>query len=149
MFIICGDSNVEPRLLDESGVFNAAQGVIIHAGQPTYSSAGVHTELDYFVVHRNLVQAVVCCEVMDSIPGIKKHSPVVLRIRGDARSVLVDKLSTPKPYPKLCVSACHNRFCPTQAVLDSTDPQASSERHYSEWAANAEADLDSFFVIIG
>ena len=58
-FILAGDWQVAPEVLEESGWPALMRARIVHTNSKTYSSGGHASHLDYFLVEESLLTAVV------------------------------------------------------------------------------------------
>ena len=100
-WIVAGDWNIIPSLLEKSGWLSLVKGRIHAAG-----SATCHlNEYDYFVLDARLSRAVVCVRPI-SEAGISPHIPVRLYLRGNARRLMVRVIISPTKIPAFLPAGC-------------------------------------------
>ena len=97
-YILGGDWQMSPETLQASGWLQAIKGVVLSCNDFTYESGGAQTELDYFVVHRDLLQFHPYVFKIET-QLIPKHSPIVLQFDLDKPMPLISKLVRPTRLP--------------------------------------------------
>ena len=94
-FIISGDFQVHPQILERSGLAAEFRGVVVRPGQITYASGAAESEIDYFIISECLKPMVVSC-YSKRHPSVSKHFVVLLELDGTNRSRRVQSIRKPK-----------------------------------------------------
>ena len=90
-WVIGGDWNISPQLLESCGWLDVIHGKIVATPLPTCNGS----TYDFFVVSRSIAHAVVGVSRIDDA-GFKPHFPSRLYIAGDARRKAVRRLVRPR-----------------------------------------------------
>ena len=101
-YILAGDWNMDPNIIERSGILQRINGIIIATSTPTTTSG---TRLDYFIIHKDLASLVMNVEVM-MVTGVLTHYPVRLRLRPAAQASPTRGLVAPRPFPRGTVRGC-------------------------------------------
>jgi hypothetical protein len=135
-----------PSVLAGTGFAARTRACIVRPGLATYMSGPTESELDYFVLSERLQAAVESIRVLDGAP-IAKHSPVVLRLTGKARSDTVTMLARPPRWPRGYPAACSPEPRPAEAwdSIEGERPQQRVDRLYGDWAMEADAQIASLY----
>ena len=143
-WIMAGDWNVEPRMIQEANWLKVAKGTVVTA---CLSNCHDHT-YDFFVVGQCLSQAVVGVQRLDDA-GLNPHAPCRLLLKGDARRHAVRKLHRAPRVPATLPHGPAPRPPSYQRVLDRCATNGGIapalvewyRRARSEWAALADAKI--------
>jgi len=144
-FIVGGDWQVHPQVLERSGWPAAISASVVCSGQNTYKAGQAETEMDYFLVSNVLRSsgAVVSCQALEC-DFVHKHSPVQLTISGRCRKDTCLTIRKPRPIPVVRAIGCPRPPIAWDhaAVLagDITDV-GSLSRAYGSFAMLAEQEV--------
>ena len=114
-WVIGGDWNMSPQLLESTQFLSMVHGVIVAPDSPTCNGS----IYDYFVISEGLLPAVAGIARIDDA-GLSPHWPTRLYLRSDARRHLVRQLVRPRKVPGLLPCG------PTTPVPDYSDATPSS-----------------------
>ena len=135
-WIIGGDWNMAPQVLERTQFVNMVRGVVVAPSAPT-CNASVY---DYFVVSEGLLPAVAGVARIEDA-GLNPHWPVRLYLRGDARKHLVRQLIRPAKIPGVLPHG--PSLCPP-SYENATPSHVSHEvidKCTSAWYENARKEL--------
>ena len=96
-WVVMGDWNLSPEVLQASGWVEEVCGKVLCPSMPTCKNSTI----DYFVVDRRLVHAVVYVKRLEGF-GITPHYPVRLAIR----ALMVRRMVAPRKIPAVLPSGC-------------------------------------------
>ena len=88
--VLCGDWNLSPEVIAESGFLQMVGGTLFAPAHDTCNDS----KYDYFVVSKSFAFAVVGTQRVDGVT-MNPHRPVRLLLRGDARRFAVRKILRP------------------------------------------------------
>ena len=99
-FLIGGDFQMTPAELEAEGVLNVLRGVevICSTGAGTCHSKGSWSNIDFFLISRELVPRVVGCEVVLDA-SFRPHRPLAVRLRRGGALPLERVLAAPRAFP--------------------------------------------------
>ena len=125
-FIIGGDFNVPPEALEASGWPHSIHGRIQATTGTCRSCKGNWSTIDYFIVSRDLVQAVVALHILGSEPPMP-HVPVRLKLARSPRSFKERVLKKMKQFPLEHPTGC-NPKPPQWGTTNATEGLIGGER---------------------
>ena len=100
-FLIGGDFQQSPAELAAEGVFDVLRGVEVITAQGeegTCNTRGVWSNIDFFLISRELVPKVISCQVeLDA--AIRPHRPVSVKLRRGGALPLERIMVAPLPFP--------------------------------------------------
>ena len=138
-WVIGGDFNMSPAEFSEAAGewLDRVGGQLFAPDAPTCTTGVEGRTIDYFVVDRR-VSGAVHSIVIDEESAASPHSPVILRLRGDATRDLARQLRKPKAFPgRRPIGCCRNPALPDPAILDLVGGGGGS--------VQAAVDLDHAF----
>ena len=100
-WIIMGDWNMAPEVLQASGWVDEICGKAVCPGVPTCKKSII----DYFVVDRRLMHAVLYVKRMEGF-GSRPHYPVRMALRALPRSLRVRRMIAPQKIPAVLPQGC-------------------------------------------
>ena len=137
-WLIGGDFNVTPEVMEKSGWLGMIGGVIVAPVDPTCNKS----VYDYFIVSKSLYdsQAIVGIVRMTD-GGFHPHHPVRLILRGDSKRKMVRELVRPT---KISGTLPHGPLQKERTVeQDTLCPAASCSERLGRWYMSARATLRS------
>ena len=152
-FILGGDWNVAPEVLQRTGFATRLRAVIASPAQATYVAGGAESVLDYFVISENLQPAIRDVRVVEGT-GVRKHRPVELVLSGKARSDDVLMLAKPPSRPAAPPVTCRPNPEDEQRLPEWRRPGAECPRaelqeaideRYALWAAAADGQIGALY----
>ena len=142
-FIVAGDFNLSPPVLESSGVLSLVGGRVVAPEFGTVTPS--HDILDYYVVSPHFVQA--RAFTLLGMPT-KPHRPVKLILENCRAKPLVQIMKAPKCFPIEAPAGCTNKDF-SQGWQDARDNMhtATLDQAWRLFATQAEAQLADVYQI--
>ena len=148
-YIVCGDFQMDPQVLVESGWVAGIKGQV-HAGDGSPSMFGYHAEtlIDFFIVDQRLEHMVVSSRVLKECGATKPHKPVALMVRTQTCIPPISALRQPCRISSRRPIGCRPKprdwsaDVKAAARMANGHPQAPSlDEVYENWAYHAEREI--------
>ena len=144
-FILGGDWNLPPSVLDGSGWLTAVRGVLV---VPAAATTVHGTWIDYFVVHESIANLVVGATTW-AAAGTSTHWPVGLELRAAQEVQWVRTLASPAAFPRFAVQGCRDSGCRWLWLKEYVGADPSVQGLEDVYAQTAVASEDELITAYG
>ena len=150
-FICGGDFQMTPAQLRDTGWPDRMHAVVVATGEPTYRSAGILSESDFFLVHKALLPMLDTTSVIEESP-VAKHFPVVATFRSRVEvDVLINKVRKLTLQPAADPIGCRPYDDgEMELILPAIHEGNAAEvvsAYYGEWVTKASQELLALYGI--